>query len=183
MKLSKKHVVLSCLILALGAAVYINWTFSDVPPMSVSKELGKAYYVNGTGTATEDTAVPTTVNSVLTQKQQEYFAKVRIDRNQTQDRVLDIAKEILNETKSSESTKKEAVLQAAKVSEYFSQQDNVEGILRAKGFTECVCFLAENGCTIVLLEKELQESSSLVVKDVVKSQTSIEFEKISIVGI
>ena len=50
MKIQKRHVLMASLVLALGAAVYLNWQFtgnSDMLSVDASKKLGEAQYVNG----------------------------------------------------------------------------------------------------------------------------------------
>lgn len=55
MKLGKRQLILSGLVLALGTAVYLNWQFSSntdllsgANAITVSKELGEAEFVNTT---------------------------------------------------------------------------------------------------------------------------------------
>ena len=55
MKIKKQHVLAAALVLALGAAVYLNWQFSGTPLISsTSKELGAATYVSNDASATAD---------------------------------------------------------------------------------------------------------------------------------
>ncbi|MDR0914332.1 MAG: SpoIIIAH-like family protein [Oscillospiraceae bacterium] len=180
----KTHVVLSCLILALGAAVYLNWQFAGTTaqnPLDQTKELGKAQYVNQSVVASPDTVVTNTGN--LTKEQAEYFAKARTERNQTQDKVLEIAKNVLSLAESDEDAKEDAIEQSAKISGIFAKQSNIENVLKAKGFSECMCFISDDGCSVVVIKSEMASSSTLVIKDVVKTQTNLAFDKISIVGI
>lgn len=186
MKIEKKHIVLASLVLALGAAVYLNWQFSDntdLMSLGVNKELGEAYYVNSSNVASNDSAAPTMNNNGLTQEQSDYFANARTERQQTQDKVLDIAKEVLTLSEATEAARVEAVEQSAKISGYFAHQANVEGILKAKGFSDCICFISDEGCSVVVLKDEVKDNSIIIIKDVVASQTGMEFDKISIVTI
>lgn len=58
MKIQKKHIVMTSLVLALATAVYINYQISQARTTSPAKELGAASYVNATvgETATSDEA-------------------------------------------------------------------------------------------------------------------------------
>lgn len=181
MKIQKRHIVLASLVLALGAAVYLNWQFSDNSGLlsGVSKELGQASYVNNSNVSTNDQANSEDAKT----KQDQYFAKVKNERQQTQDKVLDIAKEVLSLSDSTQEAKEEAVEQSSKISGYYAHQTNIEGILQAKGFSQSVCFISDNGCSVVVKQSEMKDGSALVIKDVVASQTGLEFDKISIVTI
>ncbi len=55
MKFQKKHILFAALILALGAAVFINWQFSGSSSVKpTAKELGAATYVSKDAKATAD---------------------------------------------------------------------------------------------------------------------------------
>lgn len=181
MKFSKKYAVVAALVLALGAAVYLNWQFSDNTSMlsSASKELGAATRVS-TDVATDDEAL--SVSKSLS-KSDEYFAKAQSDRTQAQDKSLTAAKEILQMADSSDEAKAEAVEQANALEERITAQSNIESILQAKGFTRCLCFISDEGCTVAVLSGELKDASALIIKDTVMSQYEIDFNDITIVEV
>lgn len=72
MKIQKKHIVMTALVLALATAVYINYQISQAKSTSPVKELGAASYVNATvgQTATSDEAVAT---MALSKEQQDFL--------------------------------------------------------------------------------------------------------------
>lgn len=51
MKSKKKYIVFASLVLALSAAVYINWQLSGAKTPKSAKELGAASYVSEIGRA------------------------------------------------------------------------------------------------------------------------------------
>ena len=180
MKIQKKHILVSALVLALGAAVYINWQFSGSPSAaSASKELGAVTYVSKTTAATADEAVSASSASSPKEK----LAKARTERSQAQDKALDEAKEIIKLSESSDEAKEKAVEIAGELEKRFTAQSNIENILRAKGFSDCVCYVSDSGCTITVMNSELEKSSPMIIKDVVMSQLDIEFSNIVIVGV
>ena len=181
MKIKKKHILVSALVLALGAAVYINWQFSGTPKVSASsKELGAATYVSKDASATADEA-KTAGKSALTPV--EKIAKARTERSQAQDKALDEAKGIIKLSDSTEEAKKAAVDQASRIEQRILAQSNIENILSAKGFSQCLCYVSDGGCTVTVLADEMQKDSPLIIKDVVQSQIEVDFSSIVIVDI
>ena len=182
MKFSKKYVVVAALVLALGAAVYLNWQFSDSDTMlsTASRELGAATHVSSDSVATDNDAEQ--VSKTL-DKTSEYFAKAETERTQAQDKALSEAKEILQLSESSDEAKKEAVEQANKIEDRITAQSNIEGVLTAKGFTRCLCFISDDGCSVALPKNDLKDSSPLIVKDAVLSQLDIDFNDITIIEV
>lgn len=182
MKKSKKVVLMSTLILALSAAVYLNWSMSA----PVSKTLGESKYVNATLSkeATADEARQTSAQvSKLTKKQQDFFAQTKTKRDLLQDEVIDTAAETLDIENVSDSEKNEAQNQVATIIKNFTLQDSIETALKAKAFTECICYVNEQGCTVTVPESELNDGSSMIIKSTVQSMTNMGFDKITIVTV
>ena len=181
MKIQKKHILVSAMVLALGAAVYINWQFSGSPQLSAaSKELGAATYVSKNTTATADEA-RTAANLSSTPEQK--LAEARTVRSQAQDKALDEAKNIINLSDSSDDAKREAVEQAGVIEKRILAQSNIESILKAKGVPDCLCYISDSGCTVTLYGSTQDTSAPLIIKDVVMSQTDVNFSDIIIVDL
>lgn len=179
MKFHKKHIVLAALVLALGAAVYVNWQFSGAAPHTTAKELGAASYVSATLAATDDEVVQT---SALTKGQKEYFAAERTKRQASQDKIIDDAKAVFDLENATDSEKGEAQVKVEQIIKNFTVQDSIESIIKAKGFSDCMCYISDKGVSIIVPENELNETTALVIDDAVVSHYSTDYDKISIVG-
>lgn len=178
MKFQKKHVIAAALVLALGAAVYVNWQFTSNSNTSV-KELGAASYVNATAIATKDEIKQT---AAVSKEQQNFFASERTKRQSTQDKMLDEAKEIFNLDNADDSEISEAQKNVEKILKNFTIQDSIESIIKAKGFSECLCCISDEGVTIIVPENELNDNSALIIDDAVISHYDVSYDNISIVG-
>lgn len=181
MKFQKKYIVLASLVLALGTAVYVNWQFAGAKANTASKELGAASYVNAAvSLSSSDEAVQT---SALSKEQKNYFATERTKRQAAQDKVIDRANEILNIENVSESEMNDAQKSVEKLLKSFTVQDSVESIIKAKGFSESLCYISDEGVTVIVPDSELNDASALVIDDAVTSHYDVSYEDISIVGV
>lgn len=180
MKFQKVHVISAALVLALGTAVYVNWQFGSGSNKTTAKELGAASYVNATVSAS--TAEQSTSDPALTQKQEDFFASERVKRQTTQDGVIDKAKEIFDIENASDDDKSEAQKNVEEIIKNFTIQDSIESIIKAKGFSDCLCYISGEGVTVIVPESELSDTAALVIDDAVTSHYSVSYEKISIVG-
>ena len=70
-----------------------------------------------------------------------------------------------------------------KIEKYITYQTNIENLLKAKGFTDCLCCITEKGCSVVVPKEDMKKSSPMIIKDVVYGQTGINFENITITEI
>lgn len=180
MKIQKRHIVLAALILALGSAVYLNWQFQDVSKLSAdtSKELGAATYVNANSTDDQvEHVAKQTTNS------EQFFSKATVERQQYRDEVIEIATKTVEASDSSDEAKTKAVEQLSKIEDTIIKESNIESLIKAKGFSNCLCFISDKACTVSVPKKELKKNSPLIIKDVVLSQLDIEFSQIVIVEV
>ncbi len=184
MKRFKKQFLGAALVVALGAAVYLNWSLTA--PKPVSKTLGESKYVNAT---VATTAVKQTSNTkykpdtLLSDKQKKYFASAKTTRDTTQDKVIDKASEVLKLDSSSKGDKTKAQSNVAAVIKNFTLQDTIESTLKAKGFSNCLSYINDDGCTVTVLKEELKKFKPVLVKSAVQSVANISFDKITIVTI
>ena len=200
MKLGKKQLILSGLVLTLGAAVYLNWQFSSNTDLlsgsdavSVSKELGEAEFVNTSSdkkagekstekaTSAEKSTNTEKATSTSTEKgSYEYFAQAKVNRQQTQDKIAEMTQDILESSEESESAKTEAVAKAAELATIMEQQTNVESLIKAKGFEECMVFIQNGECSVIVKDSDLTADDVLIIKDIATGQTGITADKVKI---
>lgn len=203
MKFGKRQLVLAALVVALGAAVYLNWQFSDndiISSTSVSdstkeKELGDSLLVNST-TNGEKKTENTTETKADGEKVQDnsagennnvdsatYFATAKTERQKAQDEMTELAQEVLKSAEESAEAKVEAVAQAAAIAKNIETQSNIESLIKAKGFTECLAFIQNEECVVTVLKAEMSDEKIVVIKDIISGQAGISFDKIKITEI
>lgn len=199
MKIGKKQLILTGLVLTLGAAVYLNWQFSGNTDLlsgsdavSVSKELGEAEFVNtssdkkaGESTAQKSTELSSSKESTASasKSSDEYFSQAKVNRQQTQDGIAEMTKKILESSEESDTAKAEAVAKAAELATVMEQQTNVESLIKAKGFEECMVFIQNGECSIVVRDSDLTADDALIIKDIATGQTGITVDKIKVTAV
>ena len=168
MKIGKKQLILTGLVLTLGAAVYLNWQFSGNTDLlsgsdavSVSKELGEAEFVNtssdkkaGESTAQKSTELSSSKESTASasKSSDEYFSQAKVAK-------------------------------AAELATVMEQQTNVESLIKAKGFEECMVFIQNGECSIVVRDSDLTADDALIIKDIATGQTGITVDKIKVTAV
>lgn len=198
MKLGKRQFIIAALVVALGAAVYLNWQFSandsllantdESSEVSASKEIGEAKYVNTSVSEASDSSENSTVTSEASaeeanakvEKKSEYFAQAELKRKQTQDEELELLNNIIEDTEKTDSAKAEAVKQVAELTERIEQQSNIESLIKAKGFKECIAFISNGECSVVVSSGDVTNAGAITIKDIVHKQSGIEYGKITI---
>ena len=181
MKFGKKQLVLASLVLALGAAVYLNWQFAGTGRLPVgdssseTSQLGAAQLVNNTYVET--------VNDVAESGEAtgDALAQARMDRQNSRDQALELLDGVLEDVDSDSAAKQQAVEEASAIAQNIRAESNVESLLEAKGYTDCVAYITAQECSVVLAGA-VEEADTLIVQEVVMEQTGLTADKIKIIG-
>ncbi len=191
MAIRKRQLVLAALVVALGAAVYLNWQFGgssqivDVGATASQKELGTAQLVNGQvqseSSQTASEAVSQAVNAQA--ETSAYFAQARLERQKTRDASQELVQKVLNDAAADDNTKTEAANQAAEISQNMVVETNIENLIKSKGFLDCVAFLQNGACSVVVQKDgEFVSADAIAIKDIVVTQAKITADKVTIVS-
>lgn len=188
MKMGKRQVILAALVVALGAAVYLNWQFAGGNTVQMAgttaseKELGQAQLVNAdpSTSSVADSSEEITTSSASSSS--DSFTQARLTRQKARDQAVELLEKVTSDVSSSDDAKKEAVTQAAQIAQNIQQENNAENLIKAKGFSDCVVYLQNGTCNVVVSkgDKEMSEAVMLI-KDIVVGQTGVTYDKIKII--
>lgn len=187
MKFGKRELIVSVLVASLGAAVYLNWQLDPgrgAQPYPSDDDLGAAHYVNA-AIATKDAPSKAESAAVSSQpsEEEEYFSRVRLDRSKTQDELVALARSVAESETTGGEAKVQAVAQLNSLLNVIRQQTNIEGLVISKGFDDCIAYIENGECSVVVTGRELRSDTLTAIKDIVKSQSGIEFDKIRVTGV
>ncbi|HIY25695.1 MAG TPA: SpoIIIAH-like family protein [Candidatus Acutalibacter pullistercoris] len=184
MKIGRKQLVLASMILALGAAVYLNWQFAGTGQLPLEEEedpssqLGAAQLVNNAYVET----VNDTVESEASQSgSEDVLSQVRLDRQNARDQATELLDQVLEGVESDPQAKQTAVEEASALAQNILRETNVENLLAAKGYEDSVAAISGEKCTVVVAG-ELTSADVLIVQEAVVEQTGFTADKIKIVG-
>ena len=179
---AKKQWMMVALVAALGVAVYLNYYFTTEPALSgdtgdaptSDDTLGDTQFVGATVDGVpkedaEDTA-------------EDYFDKARTSRTAAREESLRIVQATLGRADASAEEKAKAEQMAAAVAERVLQESNIENMILAKGFADCVVFIDTDACSVVVQASQLQQQESLQILELVVSHAQIASDKVKIVA-
>lgn len=185
MKFGKKQLVLASLVLALGAAVYLNWQFAGTNRLPVgdstseTSQLGAAQLVNNAyvETVTDDLEPSSSAETASA----DVLSQARMDRQNSRDEALELLDSVLNSVESDSAAKQQAVDQASAIAQNILDESNVESLLEAKGYSDCVAYISPEECSVVIAGT-VEEADTLIVQEIVMEQTGLTADKIKIIG-
>ena len=179
----KRSAVLATVLLFVCAAVYLNWRYAGnvVDPGEMgqygenngsTRVLGDAALVGGTVVDAQDTAA--TVSS--------YFDTARLSRQQSRDNAISLLREAGEQENVEQSVLDEANLAIQTLAGYTMMESQIENLVIAKGYADCVAFMSENGISVVVSTTEdgLQTEDVAKITDIVLTETDYSADQIKI---
>ncbi len=185
MSFGKRQLVLAALVVALGAAVYLNWQFTGdnavltaTSTLSSEKNVGEAQLVNASASSGESSESSSGTSS---KSSEDWFADAKLSRQKSRDESVELLEKVLEDAGESAEAKKEAVAKSAEIAQNILKENNIESLIRAKGFGDCVVFIQNGECSVVIKGGKSVENGSVIIKDIVMGQADIEYDKIKII--
>lgn len=193
MVLKKRQIVVSTLVLALGVAVFMNWYFAGsgaelkaTSALDASKNLGDAQYVNATTQLSAEGMTSENKENLLqgeasSESGSDYFAQVRLNRQVARDKAIEILKDVIGSAEASENAKAEAIAGAAVIASNVKLENDIESLVVAKGFADCVAVIEDGRVQVIVKGDKLLDSQILQIKEIVLKQTKVNVENIAII--
>ena len=211
MILKRKEVVAAALVVLIGVAGYLNWSYQDEIRVTdgeiyaeTGKRLGEAQYVSTTKSDVEDKDKADTKETAKEDKSKDKenskkenkkedsenakadadsFASARIEKENARSKSL----EILNQTAANESfdddTRKQAQERILKMASDVEKEATIENIAKAKGYSEIAVYIDGEAVDMLIKKADLSESDITKLKDIAAQQLNIGANDIKIVQI
>ena len=200
------------MVLALGAAVYLNWSFAREAPqnLTVAQTDGTAVETAAAAetavvtdpleSAVETSAADSSVEEQATNKNYgeaqmvsvsqdsgtEFFEEARLSRSKSRDEALEALNEALKDTSVSEEEKKELTNKLSTQVNNITLETKLETLIKSKGFADCVVNLeGERANVTVMTENDALTAEEVAqIRDALMSQcTGLQAQNITIVEV
>lgn len=162
----KRNLVVLGSVLLIGGAVWLNWALFSA---AGDENYDPSYYASGDAESNNKGES----DVVQSAGENSYFAMAEIDRSRARDEAL----EVLNQITSSEDATDEARAQAYAAIEQMAidieNEANIETLMKAKGFEECVAVISDNAATIIVKSEGLLPSHIAQITEIVWEQSGI----------
>lgn len=170
----KRNAVLLTMAVLVCAAAALNWKYSAQEGVDAAesaeagtKILGEAALVSG-GEGAEGTGDETAVYTGG-----DYFASARLTRQQARDNAISLLQEAAAQEGAAETAATEASEGIQVLASYTLTEAQIENLVTAKGYADCVAFMGEDGISVVVSTDtgELTDADVAKVVDIAVSES------------
>ena len=196
----KRNAVVATMAILVCAAVGLNWKYSNSQPEAEEadggKILGEATLVSGeehveanakkpAGAEKADAVSKDSKDSKeSTESAEDYFASARLSRQQARDSALSLLQEAAAQENAGQSAVDEASEGIQVLAGYTLKESQIENLVTAKGYTDCVAFMDEDSVSVVVSTPngELTDGDVTKIKDITMTETGYDASGIKIMA-
>ncbi len=167
-----KSLALLLVVALIGVAVYVNYTLFYDPVNSMgygNNNMDDNY--NGSETTGGEA-----------DGNKNYFTSVVLNRQQSRDEAIDVLKLVSESNEASEEARAAAVNKIAQIATDVQNEANIEALVKAKGFSECVAIISDNSASVIVEAESLKASEAAQILAIVYDTTGISPENITIIN-
>ena len=168
-KSGKRNLIIACAVLLIGAAVYVNWALFGGGPDENQSGNGDAM-INGGVTDGENND-----DQVSGEKNDEvdYFAASLIERQRARDEAIEVLQGVVDDATAIGASKEQALADIAAIAANIEMEANIESLIKAKGFEECVAVISGDKANIVVKSEGLKPNQLSQILEIVYLQADI----------
>lgn len=186
MQTIRRNAVVATVVVFVCVAVYLNWNYQNEGVTDTGKTLGEAALVgnqssdplvDGTGQPEGETPTPASADA--------YFADARLNRQQARDSALSILRQTADSPDADQVTKDQAGAAIQTMAGYTVTEAQIENLVVAKGYVDCVAFIGENSLSVVVQvpEGELTAVDTARITDIAVQETGLSADRIRIIDV
>ena len=167
-----KSIVVASAALLIAVAVYLNYQWFYDPTSALGygdNNMDDNYSDSSTTGGNADSL-------------QDYFTSTALDRQQARDEALDVLKMVTESSESSQEAKAEAQSKISKIAVDIQNEANIETLVKAKGFEDCVAIISDNAVSVIVSAESLKAAEAAQILSIVYETTGVSPENISIIS-
>lgn len=187
---------------ALVVAVYLNWQYArtgvtleedavNVAATVETEEAVSAPIMDGLMTEAEAVSSANKnygeaqLVSVANNSGSKFFEEARLKRTKAHDEAMDAVQKALKSASLSAEEKKSYTQQLTGSLEDLNAENEIETLVRAKGFTDCLCFLQSGRADLTVMTSgdALTAAQVAQIRDIVLSKSNVTAQNITIVEV
>ena len=165
-----RSVVVTVAVLLIGLAVYLNyrWFYDPIDSLGYGENNMEDNYSDVLDTGADGT--------------NDYFAAALLTRQQSRDEAIDVLTLVSSSADADEATRAEAQAKISAIATDIQNEANIETLVKAKGFEECVAVIGDGTVSVIVKAESLQAKETAQILSIVYETTGIAPENVSIIN-
>lgn len=178
----KRNLAVGAMAVLVCTAVGLNWKYTDEEGSKAVEETNTK--ILGEATLVSNQAGESELGEEAVYTGSDYFASARLTRQQARDNAIALLQEAAEQENASEAAATEASEGIQVLAAYTLQEAQIENLVTAKGYTECVAFMGEESLSVVVSKEggELDATDIAKITDIAMTESGLPAANIKIVA-
>ncbi len=194
---------------ALAVACYLNWQYARTDMDTLAVETAAAATSSASSAASDSSSSSSgqVTDALLTEAEaasaanknygeaqlvsvandtgSQFFDEARLKREKAHDEALDTIQKTLKDSSLSDAEKAEYTAQLTANLEDINAENEIETLIKAKGFADCLCFLQSGRAdlTVMTSGEALTAAQVAQIRDIVMSKSNVTAQNITVVEV
>lgn len=173
----KRQLIASTLIIALGAAIFVNWYYTRPQAKSTSSSVENTTVVS---TNVEDDASLGDAQ-LVNASASKFFSQSKIKRNEAHDEALEALNDVIKDSSSAASAVSQAEKDLKSISEEIKLEADIENLITAKTGSNCLVIINGDKIEVIVEKGIVNETVNTQITDIIVTQDSKFSENITII--
>lgn len=189
MKNLKRNIVIITVLLFVCAAVYLNWSYNnqwgDADDAMVAAEDAAMAAADAEYTATLDEELAAKETGTEDDNLSDYFAQARLTRQQSRDEALSLLETAASAETASQEVIDSAMDEISVMASWSMQESQIENLLIAKDFADCIVFISDDGVTVAVPApaEGLSQAAVARITETITSETDFTAAQLQVIEI
>lgn len=194
---------------ALAVACYLNWQYArtDMDTLAVETAAAATSSASSAASYSSSSSSGQVTDALLTEAEaasaanknygeaqlvsvandtgSQFFDEARLKREKAHDEALDTIQKTLKDSSLSDAEKAEYTAQMTANLEDINAENEIETLIKAKGFADCLCFLQSGRAdlTVMTSGEALTAAQVAQIRDIVMSKSNVTAQNITVVEV
>ncbi|MBR4959928.1 MAG: SpoIIIAH-like family protein [Clostridia bacterium] len=173
-KVKVRTIATVCTVVILGGMVILNMVLYGKDTDTVTGKLA----VDLASDAPMKTAGQTELTA---DSLQDYFQTMSLNRRQTRDEAREVLLSVAESPAALDDVKEAAMADINKLAADMEKETNIETMILAKGFTQCIAVISEDNCSVIVESDGLDPGEVAQITEIVYEQAGIHPTRLKIV--
>ena len=184
MKIWKRNAIVATVLVLICAGVYLNWNNTQNNVVDLTETINAEQLSDGSVLTMGEASSDMVELSTQDISNAEYFAQIRLSRQETRDSAVELLQETIAYEDGSESAATAVASLDGLVGDALAESQ-IESLVIAKGYRDCVAYMGDETINIAVSSapEGLSEEDVACISDIVTTQTNYKVSDIRIIEV
>lgn len=186
MKIWKRNAIIAAALVLVCGGIWLNWKLGGAKKTPLVETLNQEKVLDDTALviAQQETPLEAAANEPAKKSLSDYFAQMRLSRQESRDSALELLQETIAYAGEGEDVSASS-LQLNHLVQLALDEAQIESLVISKGYADCVAYMSDEGISLAVPAgaEGLSDAEVALLTDIITSQSDYALKQIRIIEV